>query len=124
MSCGRYRDPEARRQYLQDYRDRNRERLNKGRNEWRKRTGKDSKYYYHHHLKRLYGVSKEQYEGMLSKQGGCCAICKRPPKRYRLAVDHDHKTGKVRGLLCSPCNLVLHWFDTPELYEAILNYLR
>lgn len=55
-------------------------------------------------LKRLFGITWEQYDQMLSSQGGVCALCGDPPKGKRLAVDHDHKTGKVRGLLCSFCN--------------------
>ena len=41
---------------------------------------------------------------MLVAQGGVCAICKFPPKAVRLSVDHDHITGRVRGLLCNVCN--------------------
>src|SRR5438552_1390720 len=46
-----------------------------------------------------------EYERRLKEQGGGCAICSRPPKRNkRLCVDHNHRTGLVRGLLCSVCN--------------------
>jgi hypothetical protein len=59
----------------------------------------------------MYGVTWEEYEALLTKQEHCCAICKRPPSgtkvNSRLHVDHDHRTGKVRGLLCHSCNLVL-----------------
>lgn len=59
------------------------------------------------------GLTVAQYENLLSKQNGVCALCKQPPKRIRLAVDHDHKCcpgdkicGKcIRGLLCSTCNV-------------------
>src|SRR5438094_9480440 len=57
------------------------------------------------HLKRKFGISLEQYEEMLAKQGGVCAICGAPPPEgTSLHVDHDHETGEVRGLLCFPCN--------------------
>jgi hypothetical protein len=55
-------------------------------------------------LARTYGLSREQYDAMLADQGGGCALCGRKPGRRELAVDHDHQTGQVRGLLCSSCN--------------------
>lgn len=52
-----------------------------------------------------YGITPEQYDAMFEAQGGVCYICKRPPKKERrLAVDHNHQTGKVRKLLCTRCN--------------------
>lgn len=58
------------------------------------------------HLKSAYGYSLEQYQKMLLAQQGCCAICNQPPKpgERPLAIDHDHATGKARGLLCFRCN--------------------
>ena len=49
---------------------------------------------------------KDQYESLLQKQGSCCAICRRSRSEFRsnLAVDHDHTTGEIRGLLCIHCN--------------------
>jgi hypothetical protein len=52
-------------------------------------------------LRDAYGISLEDYQRMAGEQGGLCAICKQPE---RLVVDHDHRTGKVRGLLCAKCN--------------------
>jgi hypothetical protein len=52
-------------------------------------------------LKTKFGITPEQYDEMLDLQGGVCYICRRPPGAKRLAVDHDHRTGLVRGLLCS-----------------------
>lgn len=51
-----------------------------------------------------YGITAGQYEAMLRRQGGVCAICGKPPKTKALNVDHDHKTETVRGLLCMQCN--------------------
>lgn len=51
-----------------------------------------------------YSITIEQYDDMLSSQNGGCAICGTIPKKKRLAVDHDHKTGFIRGLLCTQCN--------------------
>lgn len=60
-------------------------------------------------LRRQYGISLEQYNDLLLAQDGVCAICKEPEKRqrYSLAVDHCHKTKKVRGLLCRVCNTAI-----------------
>ena len=57
-------------------------------------------------LKRRYGITPEQYDKMLERQGGGCAVCGKAPKpgARRLAVDHDHSTKVVRGLLCFTCN--------------------
>lgn len=48
-----------------------------------------------------YGITREDYLALLQLQGGVCAVCGQLPKTKRLAVDHDHKTGEVRGLLCA-----------------------
>lgn len=58
-------------------------------------------------LKRLFNITPEEYEHVLEFQDGKCAICRRPPGNVRLAVDHDHKTGLVRGLVCWQCNSAL-----------------
>jgi Recombination endonuclease VII len=55
---------------------------------------------------RRYGISAAEYDALLEKQGGACAICRKRSKR-RLCVDHCHLTGTVRGLLCAACNLAL-----------------
>jgi hypothetical protein len=54
---------------------------------------------------KVYGIEPGEYERMYEEQGGVCFICRRANGRTkRLAVDHDHDTGLVRGLLCGPCN--------------------
>lgn len=59
-----------------------------------------------------YGLTVEDYDTMFDTQGGVCAICGEPPVNgARLVVDHDHETGKVRGLLCSPCNTAVGRLD-------------
>jgi len=55
-------------------------------------------------LKKAYGITIEQYDEQLARQLGGCAICGRLPKSRCLDVDHDHKTGVLRGLLCHMCN--------------------
>ena len=72
-----------------------------------------------------YGLTQEIYKSMLLEQQGLCQMCKNPPKSSRpLVIDHDHKTKKVRGLLCYGCNRVLHAFDNIEVMESALNYLK
>lgn len=76
-------------------------------------------------LKRNYGISLDEYEELFKLQDGVCAICHKPDLRRRLCVDHDHKTGVVRGLLCDSCNNGLGRFgDEPLLLEAALAYLK
>jgi hypothetical protein len=73
-----------------------------------------------HRLKTLFDLTPEEYEIMLAAQGGVCAICTRPPKTKRLAVDHNHKTGEVRGLLCARCNQILGNRAVVWLHAAIV----
>lgn len=79
-------------------------------------------------------LTPAQYDALLKKQGGVCAICRevRAPKpspghkrRRSLCVDHEHTTLRVRGLLCWPCNSGLgHFKDDPEALRGALRYLR
>lgn len=63
-------------------------------------------------MKYKYGITIEQYELLLSAQGYACAICGAPPApTYGLAVDHCHETGRVRALLCGPCNRMLGIYE-------------
>lgn len=68
-------------------------------------------------LKTRYGITPEQYDALLAQQDGKCALCGNPPTgRRRLCVDHSHKNGRVRALLCDPCNAGLGAFrDDPKL---------
>ena len=66
----------------------------------------------------------EAYRVLLEKQGGVCAICQLPPGPRRFAVDHDHVTGRTRGLLCLKCNTGLGQFnDSPALLASAMRYL-
>jgi hypothetical protein len=73
-----------------------------------------------------YGLEPDDYHALLEAQGGGCAICGTPPNATRaLAVDHDHETGAVRGILCGRCNPGLgHFKDDPLLLEKAAHYLR
>jgi|SRR5665213_1376959 len=71
-------------------------------------------------LKLKYNLTSDDMHNLLKKQNNKCAICQ---KKTKLVVDHDHKTGKVRGLLCKKCNMWLSWFDSKKKFETILKYL-
>ena len=77
---------------------------------------------------RVHGVCSTKYDEMMVKQKGCCAVCssKIGSSRYtRLAVDHCHKTGKVRGLLCSNCNTAIGLMkDSPVRMQKAIQYLE
>ena len=77
------------------------------------------------HLKRKYGMTIEQYDLLLSKQGGNCAICGRKPRPdISLHLDHDHDSGRVRGVLCFRCNSALGDFDDDaNLLQQALAYV-
>lgn len=75
----------------------------------------------------LYKMTPNEFEAMLTAQNGVCAVCFRPEmakRRKNLAVDHNHHTGKVRGLLCDRCNLSLGLLrDDRTVLESAINYL-
>jgi hypothetical protein len=76
-------------------------------------------------FKSQYGISMREHKAMLARQRGVCAICRRQSGRAALGVDHCHKTGKVRGLLCPSCNFGLGFFrDDPSLTRAATAYLE
>lgn len=80
-------------------------------------------------LKYLYGITSDDYKTMLASQCGVCAICRKPPeggpRTSRLYVDHDHDTGKVRGLLCRRCNQALGTLgDNIEGLMRAIDYLK
>lgn len=78
-----------------------------------------------YNLKHKFGMTLDAYNELLELQGGTCAICHQGcPSGKRLAVDHDHETGKIRGLLCLKCNVGLGSFrDSYTLLEAAQWYL-
>jgi len=81
------------------------------------------------HLQQKYGITLKEYKKLFKKQSGQCAICgtidpKSTGKYNTFSIDHDHKTGKIRGLLCSNCNCGLGFFDdNPRTLIAAANYL-
>ena len=83
-------------------------------------------------LKNKFGITLEEYNSMLDLQGGVCAICQKVDSRTRmdgtplaLAIDHDHETGEVRGLLCSRCNMSVGALgDSHESIMRVVEYLK
>lgn len=81
-------------------------------------------------LLNVYGITSADYHSMLDAQGGVCAICKSPESKSKngntilLSVDHCHKTGKIRGILCNRCNTSLGKFeDSIEILQSCIDYL-
>lgn len=92
----------------------------------RRRRNRDKDRQAGHILKSTYGITLEDYGAILESQGRTCAICGRTPEENgkRLAVDHDHETGEVRGLLCVVCNIGIGMFqDSPEICNLAAQYL-
>lgn len=112
-----------------NWRENNPDKIKSKNQAYRSRKGK---YYSDYMLKRLYGLSREEYETLLTTCDGKCQICKRSESRLTksgnqkaLAVDHSHVTGEVRGILCQDCNIALGLFkDDMILLESALEYLR
>lgn len=76
-------------------------------------------------LKRKFAMTVDRYEAMLLSQSGCCAICLGTNGGRRLAVDHCHASGEVRGLLCTRCNTGIGLFaDKEYLLSAAIAYLQ
>jgi hypothetical protein len=98
------------------YRENNREKKRQSGRDWYRKQGLDVKR--RMLLKKWYGITIEDYADLLEKQNGLCAICgeNRNPvhkngTEWSLCVDHNHDTGKVRGLLCGKCNTAIGMMD-------------
>jgi hypothetical protein len=77
------------------------------------------------YLKTKYGITLEQHKDMYISQNGCCSICEFPVSYEDIKTDHNHKTGKVRSLLCQRCNIFVGYVEaTPELVEIIFEYIK
>ncbi len=97
----------------------NRERADESRRKW--------------HFKKLYGITVEEYDALLARQGGVCAICGqgepnahgRTGKQFKLSVDHCHDSGRIRGLLCQKCNRAIGLLgDDVNLLHKAIDYLE
>ncbi len=102
------------------------------RKRWRKEINPEAakRLYRKAHFKKLYNITIEDYDRMYFKQNGVCMTCGKPETTKnqwgirRLSVDHDHKTGKVRGLLCTCCNRLIGLArDDVSTLKRIIEYL-
>ncbi len=98
-------------------------------NDWQRRHPKQSARHKRNcHLSKKFGITVEEAEALLAEQGGVCAVCLQPlsdARGYSPHVDHDHVTGKVRGVLCFACNSGLgHFKDNLTIMRAAISYLE
>lgn len=124
----------ARLAYQREYHQANRDRARSSQQAWREKNGHGdnpdtARAAY---LRRKYGITVQEYEEMLAGQNGRCASCgstepgngRSGEPRQFFSVDHDHVTGKIRGLLCQPCNLALGFADDdPNRLLALAAYV-
>jgi hypothetical protein len=83
-------------------------------------------------IKHRYGITADQYFEMVNARNNLCDVCRQPPSQEntrahwggKLCIDHCHKTGKVRGLLCNNCNLAVGYGKTPENLNRAAEYLQ
>jgi len=126
-----YQNRPKRKQYKKQWDADNRERMADLQRQRRESDPQKYKTYFRNHrLIKKYGITQADYERMLQEQGGVCGICGGQPDitRHgitRLAIDHDHATGKIRGLLCNNCNAGMGIIgDTVEHLERAAEYLK
>jgi len=93
--------------------------------EYYKTHKKDLRYYV---IQRKYSLTKDDFDKLLRDQNYRCAICNKPfnlPDTHNIYIDHNHRTGKVRGLLCPKCNSGIGYFeDNPEYLDKAFKYLK
>lgn len=114
---------EEKKKYYRENRD---QILSKQKLYWDNRTEKQRNKVVERQIAKKYGLSLEEYNQKSSSQGDVCKICqKKCSTGKRLAVDHNHKTGQVRGLLCGRCNLILgRAEELPDLLRKAADYLE
>ena len=94
---------------------------------WKHGPSRSKEYDIEYQMKKNYGIGFFEYDAMFEKQNGLCAICSSPPPDHhkkRLNIDHCHKSGQVRGLLCDACNRGIGLLkDSPDLMLKAISYL-
>lgn len=119
-------DPEIRKEYSRRYYQNNKQKWVDNRkpptDEQRDLTRRWS---FEYRLKTVYGMSRVEYDALLNKQQGRCAVCGTKEVKgiaKQMHVDHCHVSGKIRGLLCMRCNTALGWYEKNA--QAVINYLQ
>ena len=135
----RKRNPEKAKEHSKRTREKNRSKIQVRQQEWRSDNleyvkAKGKKYYFEHkdeireyNWLKTYGITGEIYRAMLTAQSEVCAICGTldPGKGEFFAIDHDHATSQIRGLLCVHCNVGLgHFNDDPKTMTKAIKYLQ
>lgn len=121
--------------YNKEYYEKNKEKLKqtKKKTAWKEFATKHPEKVLNNSYKSRFNISYNDYLTLVQKQNNLCAICKNPEtqtynksnKVKRLTVDHDHTTGKIRGLLCMTCNTALGKFkDNPAVLLSAISYLK
>lgn len=116
----REQNPERAKEHGQDTYKRNRSKVIERSKKWKEDNPEKARDI---QLKK-YGITAKDYDSRLEEQKNLCAICRDSRGKRNFHVDHDHSTGKVRGLLCGNCNVALGLMrDNPEFLEAAISYL-
>lgn len=112
--------------YARTYCKKNKEKIKAAHKNWQKSKGDNLRNYYKNYkLKSVYGISLLEYNQMVENQLGVCWICKNPPGKKALYVDHNHSTGEVRGLLCALCNVIVgSCHEEVDVLKCAIKYLR
>jgi len=131
------RNTEERKKYMTEYRSkpenllRKRKNAQKPENKLKVKNNRDTPEFKQAYRNKIYfqkyGITLDNYNIMLEEQNFCCKICKRNESEFikKLAVDHCHNTGKVRGLLCNDCNLGIAYLkDSTINLENAIEYLK
>jgi hypothetical protein len=119
---------EAKNKYGREYAVKNKERDREKRNALSRKWWNNNKSKTHESkLKQNYGITINEYTQMLIKQSNCCAICGSSQGEFKrnFAVDHNHKNGEIRELLCANCNTMLgNAKDNPKILQKAIDYLN
>lgn len=117
-------------EYQREYRAANRDKIREQAKAWRERHPDYNEYAYWKNVKHRYGITKREWNELLIKQEGRCAICRTDVPggrgtRRGWHIDHNHETGQVRGLLCYGCNGGIGFFkEDPDVLSAAIEYIR
>lgn len=110
--------------YAKEYRENHPKKVKKVKEQYRK-TEKGKEIRRKARVEYKYGLSHKDWEGLWYAQDGRCAICDKFFTKMRdICVDHNHETGKVRGLLCSQCNIGLGYVEDSEFRAEAIEYLN
>ena len=122
-----HKDPIKSKQYQKEYYFKNRDKKLKARKLLYMNTPYDVRLAKNSRLKHAYKITVEDYDKKLKEQNYCCVICNKHRDKFKrnLSVDHNHKTGEIRGLLCVICNTNVGVVeDKLEMIQKYLNKYR